>query len=113
MIGHSECSQTSLGKVSNAAVSLTSHSRKTEAERPLSKSVTHVRVESGGSFFILEGTAEGWTAVTKEGVFVNPWKNRPFSTKESARHAIRYRLKRGRWPTAIGNPKREPEAGKL
>lgn len=97
---NTECSQKSLGKVSNAGSSLTGLRRKPEVERPLSPQ--HVRVEVSGHIFFLEGTSSGWTAITEQGTFINPWKERPFSTKESAIHAVKRRLQKGRWPTRLG-----------
>ena len=94
------CSKTPLGKVSNAGTSLTGRGRKSEQERPLS--VVHSRHTWAGHLVILEGSPEGWTAITEQGVFINPWKNRPFSSALSCHKAVRYRLKKGRWPGSIG-----------
>lgn len=95
-----ECSQKFLGKVSNAGSSLAGRSRKSEAERPLS--VVHEKCELAGNTVFLEGSPAGWTAITEQGIFINPWKNRPFSTKESCVHAVKRRLQKGRWPTKLG-----------
>jgi hypothetical protein len=92
-----ERSQKSLGKVSNAANFLNSHRRKSEVERPLS--TTHCRVEEAGKVAILEQNDQGWTIITQQGVFINPWKNRPFSTYGSAAHVIRRVFRKGKWPT--------------
>jgi len=100
MSGDTERSQKSLGKVSNAGSSFAGRSRKPEVERPLSP--THVRVELAGHVVFLEGSAAGWTAITEYGVFINPWKERPFSTKESAIHAVKRRLQKGKWPGKLG-----------
>jgi hypothetical protein len=108
MLVQSECSQKSLGKVSNAGVSLNKHRRKPEVERPLS---SFKRRTWSGQVVILEGTQEGWKAITPQGVFINPWKNRPFSTLKSCCNAVEYRLKKGHWPTKIRH--RKPEAGRL
>lgn len=97
MTVRSECSQKLLGKVSNAANFLNSHRHKTEVERPLS--TNHYRVEEAGKVAIIERSDQGWTIITQQGVFINPWKNRPFSTYDSAAHIIRRVFRKGKWPT--------------
>lgn len=96
---NTECPKKSLGKVSNAGSSLTGLRRKPDTGRPLS--TVHSRCNWAGHVVILEGSPEGWTAITEQGVFINPWHNRPFSSPISCHKAVRYRLKKGHWPKSI------------
>jgi hypothetical protein len=94
-----ECSQKFLGKVSNAGSSFAGRSRKPEVERPLS--TVHKRVTIAKQTVILEGTPDGWTAITQQGVFTNPWKGRPYSSITSCCKSVAYRLRRGHWPKKL------------
>lgn len=94
-IGTNGCTD-GLGNRRDAGASLTEHLRKSESAAPFP---LYDRLEFAGKLAILINLdGSGWKALTEHGELINPWTGAPFRKLEDCRKAVKFFLKKSKWP---------------